>query len=126
MPFADVIPVPLWNRHRYVALYNCLASKPRMELIPRGLLHAVEFVILHFGKIVVAFLHHHVAGGAGAASSAGMFEVQAEVHRDIKQGFRLSMPFVRQLVFFKFERLTRWKERNFRHLPNYIGPKKIA
>jgi hypothetical protein len=63
-----------------------------------------------------------VAGGAGAASAAGMLKVQAEVHGNIEQRFRLSVSFVRKLVFFKFERLTRWKERNFRHWPNYIGP----
>ncbi len=93
-----------------------------MQLITGGLFHAVEFVVIHLGEVVITLLHHHVAGGAGAATAAGMFEMQTEIHGNIKQRFRLSVSFIWQLVFFKFERLTRWKERNFRHWPNYIGP----
>jgi hypothetical protein len=85
MPFAHVIPVPLGNRHHHVTLHHRLTPKPRMELVIRRLLHAVEFVVFHLGKIQAALFDNHVAGGAGAASTAGMLEVKTEIHGNVQQ-----------------------------------------
>src|SRR5580704_6178451 len=92
-------------------------------MIIGGLLHAVELVVVHLGKIIVAFLHHHMARRAGATAAAGVFQMEADVHRDIEQRFRLPIPFIRQLALFELECLTRWKERNSRHYKQlYVWP----
>jgi hypothetical protein len=44
-----------------------------------------------------------------------VFQMEADVHREIEQRFWLSMPFVRQLALFEFECLTCWKEGNSGH-----------
>jgi len=86
-----------------------------MKLIIRRLFHAVEFVVFHFRKIRVAFLDDYVACRTRAASATGVFQVEADVHREVEKRFRLSMPFVRQLALFEFECLTCWKEGNSGH-----------
>ncbi len=56
-----------------------------MERQTRSLIQAVELVVIggiRF-QIVIALFDDHVAGGAGAASSAGVFDMDAEVNRNI-------------------------------------------
>lgn len=115
MAFTHVIPVPFGNVHSHVALHNRLASQPGMKLIIGRLFHPVEFIVVHFGKVRIAFLYHHMARRTRAASAAGVFQMEADVHRDIEQRFRFSMPFVRQLALLELECLACWKEGNSRH-----------
>ena len=115
MAFAHVIPVPFRNVHRDVALHYRLASQARTKLIIGCLFHAVEFIVIHLGEIRVAFLNHHMACRTRAASAAGVFQMETEIHRDIKQRFRLSMPLVGQFALIELECLTSWKEGNSRH-----------
>jgi hypothetical protein len=115
MAFADVIPVPFRNIHLDVALHHRLASEPRMQLVIGRLFDSIEFVILHLGQVVAALLHHHMARRAGAASAAGMFQMEPKIHRDIEQRFRPAMALIRQLPRLELERFIRWEERNCRH-----------
>jgi hypothetical protein len=57
-----------------------------------------------------------VARRAGAVSTAGMFEMQAIVHRHIEQRFRFAMTFIRKLAFFELEGLIGGQKRNFRQV----------
>lgn len=86
-----------------------------MELVVGRLLHPVEFVVLHPGKIRSALFHDDMAGCARAASAAGVFQMEAEVHCDIEQRFGFSMAFIRQVATIELECLFCWQERNFRH-----------
>jgi hypothetical protein len=44
-----------------------------------------------------------------------MLQVQAEIQRDIEEGFGLAMAFVRQFAGLEFDRLAKRKECNLRH-----------
>jgi hypothetical protein len=50
-----------------------------------GLVEAVQFVVIGgiWTQIRIALLDDHVASGAGAAPSAGVFDVHAEINGDI-------------------------------------------
>jgi hypothetical protein len=56
-----------------------------------------------------------VAGGAGAASAAGMFDVNAEIDRHIQQRFGFAMFVVRQFPVFELHRLSGVGKGHFRH-----------
>jgi 5'-nucleotidase/UDP-sugar diphosphatase len=122
MAFAHVIPVPFRNIHRDVARDHRLASQSRMQLVIGRLFHAVELIVVHLGKIRLAFLDDDVACCTSATSAAGMFQMEAHVHRNIKQRFRLAVPFVGQFSLLKFKCLTCWKECNSGHSSDYSGP----
>ena len=96
MPLAYVVPVPVRNVNRDISLNHRLASQARIQLKIRRLLHAVHLVVFHLRQIIHAVLHDHMAGGAGAASATGMFEMKTEVHRHIEQRARQAMTLVRQ------------------------------
>lgn len=83
--FADVITIPVGNKDSNVAFDDGLATEAGVELEIGGLLDAVEFVVVHFREVFGARFDDHVAGGACAASAAGMFEVEIKIHRHIKQ-----------------------------------------
>jgi hypothetical protein len=51
----------------------------------------VLFLFCHFRQILLSLLHPYVAGGAGAASSTCVFEVESEVQSDIEKRFGSSM-----------------------------------
>jgi hypothetical protein len=56
-----------------------------MQRQTRRLIQAVELIVIggiRF-QIRIALFDDHVAGGAGAASSAGVFDMDAEVDRDV-------------------------------------------
>lgn len=50
-----------------------------------GLIQAIHFVVVRGMRlqVLIALLDDYMAGGAGAASSAGVFDVYAEVDGDI-------------------------------------------
>ena len=56
-----------------------------MQRQARGLIEPVELIVVGGigAQIRVTFFNNDVAGGAGAASSAGVFDVDAEVDRDV-------------------------------------------
>ena len=76
---ADVIPIPGRNFHIHIALNDALAAQSRFQRQSRGHVQAVRFVVIHFRKILQALCHNYVAGGAGAVSPAGMFEMDSKV-----------------------------------------------
>ena len=115
MAFADVVPVPLRNIHHHIALDHRLASKARMQLIIGRLLHAVQLIVFHLGKIGVSLFDHHMTGRTRTTSAARVLQMEAEIHRDIQQRFGLAMTFVGQFSGLKFECLTGWQEGHFRH-----------
>ncbi len=92
--------------HRNIALHDGLAAEPRIELEISRLFHPIHFVVFHFGEIIQTLFGDDVAGGAGTASAAGVFQMKAEVHGDIEQRTRQTMAFIRQLAFLVFERLV--------------------
>jgi len=106
MAFADVVPVPRRNGYRHVALHDCLTTQPRIELEVGSLFDPVKLVVVHLGKIVDTLFHDHVASGAGATASAGVFQMKAEIHSDIEQRLRLAVTLIRQLAGFKLEGLV--------------------
>jgi hypothetical protein len=106
VPLTDVIPVPFRYHHRYVALHHSLASQPGIQLKIGSLLHAVDLIVINLRKIVHALFHNHMAGGAGAASAAGMFQVEPVVHRDIEQRTGEPVAFIGQFALFEFKRLV--------------------
>jgi len=67
-----------------------------------SLIQTVEFIIAGFRKIGIACFHDDVAGSAGALASAGVFDGNLEVHRDIQNGFGLSVFVVGKLSGFEF------------------------
>ena len=50
-----------------------------------GLIEAVEFIVVGWvgAQILVSLFDDHVAGGARAAASAGVFDMDAEVDGDV-------------------------------------------
>ena len=106
MPFADVVAVPRRYVNGHVALHNGLTTQTRVELEIRRLLHAVEFVVIHLGEVVHPVFHHHVARGACTTATAGMLQMEAEIHGDIEQRSGLAMILIRQLAGFELERLV--------------------
>jgi len=119
--FTDIVPVPIRNGDDDIAFHYGLATEPGIELEISGLLDAVHFVVFHFGKIFHALFHDDVTGGAGAASSAGVLEVEVVVHGDIEKGFRLAVFFVGQLAGFEFESLSRGEKGYLGHLSDCSG-----
>ena len=112
--FADKVPVPVRDVNGDVAFHHGLASEARVELIVGSLLHAIEFVIVHLGKIRCALLYNHMTGCAGAVPTTRVFEMKAVVHRHIEQRFGLAMTFIGKLTFFELEGFIGGQKRNFR------------
>ncbi len=106
MAFADVVAVPVGDVNGDIAFHHSLAAEAGVQLEVGGLFHAVDFVIFHFGQVVGTLFGDDVAGGAGAASTTGMFQVKAEIHGDIEQRTGQAVAFIRQLAFLVFECLV--------------------
>ena len=73
-----------------------------------------------FGKVFHTFFYDDVTGCAGAATAAGVFQVDMAVDGDIQNGFRLTVIIVRQFAGFKFNCCILRQEGYFRHY-NYSG-----
>ncbi len=101
--------------HGHVALDYRLAAQPRVELEIGGLFHTVHLVVFHLGKVIEALFRHHMAGSAGAASAAGMFEMETEVHGYVQERFRQPMSLIRQLAGLELERLIGGKKSYLGH-----------
>ncbi len=92
--------------------------QPRRDLQREagGHLEAIAFfVLVHFGKVFHALGDDHVAGGAGAVSAAGMFEMDSKVEADVENRFGLSVLVIGQLSRFELDCLT--VNRNLGHVP---------
>jgi hypothetical protein len=83
-----------------------------MQRQARGHIQAVGFVFFHGAQVFFAFLDDHMTGGTGAGTAAGMFEMKAEVFREIKDahgqavaavGHLAGLPFVHTTVVQKSE-----------------------
>jgi hypothetical protein len=83
--FADVVAIPSGDLDGYIAGYDRLASQARMEGEAGGLIEAVELVFVGgvWTQVRVTLLDDDVTGSAGAAPSAGVFDMHAEVDCDI-------------------------------------------
>ena len=125
MAFADVVAVPGGNLDYDIAFDHSLATKTGTELIIGRLFHAIEFIVIHLGKRVLAFFHHDMAGGAGTTASAGMFEVETEIHRNIQKRTGAAMSFVGQGRGIELKRLAGWQEGNAWQVPIIRGGKII-
>ena len=90
-----------------------------MERQTGSLIEPVEFVFVGGVRIQVrvAFLHDYMAGGAGAASSARVFDMNAEIDGHIQQGFGLAMFVVGKFSGLKFDSLPLRQKRYFGHNP---------
>ena len=77
--------------------------------------YAILFVVVHFRKAVFALLDDHVASGASAVASTGVFELNAEIQRHIQNRFRLAVLGVWKLAVFELDRLVEVEERDLRH-----------
>ena len=105
--FADVVDIPRRDFHFHVAFHHALATQARPEREAGGHLEAVAFfVLIHLGKVLRAFRDDDVAGGAGAVSAAGMFEMYSEVQADIQNRLGLSVLVIGQFSRLEFNRLA--------------------
>ncbi len=77
--FADVVAVPAGDLHGDVAFHYRLATEAGAKGQTGGHFQTVEFVVFGFGQIGFAFFYDHVAGGTGAASAAGMFQMDVTI-----------------------------------------------
>jgi hypothetical protein len=73
------------------------------------------FVLVHFGKVLGALGHDHVARRAGAISPAGMFEMYSEVQADIQNRFGFSVLVIRQFSGLELDGFA--VNRNLGHAP---------
>ena len=78
-------PVVIW-----IAGDDRLAAETRVRRqVPRGV-EAVGLVFLHLAQVLLTRADDDVAGGAGTAAAAGVFELHAEVLGNVQQ--RLGLP----------------------------------
>jgi hypothetical protein len=73
-------------------------------------------ILVGFDKIAVAGFHDYVAGGAGAASAAGVLNVDSAVQRDIQQRLALAVFVVGKLPGFELDRLAGVDESYLGHI----------
>src|SRR5665213_2349212 len=114
---ADVIAVPIGNMDRYIAFHYRLATQSGVQLEVGRLFHAIHLVVVHFGEVVHSLLHNYVARSAGAASPAGVFQMESVVHRDIEQRFRTPVILIGQLAGLELENFSRGEKSNLGHFP---------
>jgi hypothetical protein len=87
-----------------------------------GHVHAIELIVVGLSQIGVHLIFDdNMAGGTGAISATGVFQMNAEIQRDVEQRFRLSMAFIRQLAGLEFNRFADREEGNLRHCLNYTS-----
>ena len=103
---ADVVAIPGGDLDGHIALHHCLACQARMQGQAGSLIHPVQLIVIRLGKIGVAAFHNHVAGGAGAASSTGVFQLNSEIQRDVQNRLGLTVFVVREFPVFKLDRLA--------------------
>jgi hypothetical protein len=116
MSFADVVPVPVRNHYRHITLHHCLTTQPGIQLKIGCLFHPIDLIIFNLRKIVHALFDDHVTGGARAASSTRVFQMEAIVHRDIEQRFGEPVALVGQFARFKFKRLVSGQKSHLGHI----------
>ena len=115
---AHVIAVPGRDFDGHIARHHCLATQPGMQRQAGGLVQAVQLVLIGGRKIVVAGLDDELrrdSSGAGAASSAGVLKLDAEVDGDVQQGLRLPVLVVGELAGLKLDSLIEVGEGNLGH-----------
>ena len=87
-----------------------------MQSQPWRHIQTIKLVVVSFGQIRIAAFYDHVAGGAGAATAAGVFELNAEVQRDIEDRLRLAVLVVRKLAVLELDGLVEIGECHLRHI----------
>ena len=118
--FTHVVTVPGRDFDDDVALHDGLAAEPGMQREAGRHVQAVGFVIVHLRQVPVCpVLHDHVTGRTGAASTAGVFEMNAVIQSDVEEGFRLPMIGIRKLTRFEFHSPAFGQERHFGHVVDY-------
>jgi len=78
-----------------------LATEAGPEGEAGGHVETIKFVVVGFGQVFVAVDYDDVASGAGAASSAGMLEVNVEIEGDVENGLAFSVIVVGKLSGFE-------------------------
>lgn len=86
-----------------------------------GRFDAIGFVVLHLGEVLVAVLHYNVARGTGAASAAGMLQMNSVVERNIEQGSLQTVIRIRGRGRIVIDRDVFGQERNLGHRPYSSG-----
>jgi len=86
-----------------------------MQCQARGHVEAILFIVIHGGEVVVALLDDHMAGGAGARSTAGMFNVKAEMFGKVEQAEGFAVVAVRNRFRGELVGGSIVRERDFRH-----------
>jgi hypothetical protein len=83
-----------------------------------SLVQPVEFVVIGGvgSQVRVSLFDDHVASGAGAASSARVLDMHAEVDGDIQNGFGLAVFIIRKLSGLEFDSLPLRQKGNFGHI----------
>src|SRR5271166_680252 len=116
--FGNVVAVPRWNLDHYLArlLDDRLAAQARLELQIGSHVELVGFVVFHGTEKFLAFLHHDVAGGAGAVAAAGVLEVKTEVHGDVEQRLRLAVVLVGELAVLELKGLVLGEKRDLHRI----------
>jgi hypothetical protein len=82
-----------------------LTSQTGTQSQPGSLIQTIQFVVVGLREIFFTALHNHVASRAGAATAAGMFQVNPKVQTNVENGFRLPMLLVREFPQLKLNRL---------------------
>jgi hypothetical protein len=101
---AHIIAIPIRNLKNDVAFNDRLASKTGMRRQSRGFIQSVRLVILDLDQIVVRLvLQNHVAGRAGAISSAGVLELDAKIQANIQDRRWFSVLLIWQLLWIKLD-----------------------
>lgn len=68
-----------------------------------GHVETVEFVVVGFGQVFIAFNYDDVTSGAGAASAAGMLQMDVEIESDVEKRFAFSMIVIGKLSGFELD-----------------------
>lgn len=89
-----------------------------------GHIEAVGFVVVHRSKILFAVLHPNVTRGAGAVAAACVFQVKAEMQRDVQQRFGFPVLAVRQFARLELNRFIVVDESDLRHI--HIVPRSLV
>jgi arginyl-tRNA synthetase len=79
----------------------------------------VEFVVFGFRQVFIAFHDDYVTSGAGAASAAGMIQVDAAPERHIQHRLAFPVIAVGEFAVLKLNGLVVWKKRYLGQVPLY-------
>src|SRR5579862_5970808 len=84
--FLGEIAIPLRDLHHHVGgpVRDALTAQARFRGKPRRLVELIVFRVGRFVARLEAFVHDHVARGAGADPAAGVVQAHVEARGDIK------------------------------------------